>query len=234
MRLRDFKYYFKKQVVTVTNVTVVGDDFRLIDFSIPDGLHWRAGQHGLFSFGVKLVGEKSEYPYSISSIMEEGVLRIAVKIFPPLNQYKERFLALKPGDTLFMRGPIGPFCLQDTYSPVVLVAGGIGITPVRALLKYIVSRNDEQAVHVVYASEKDYIFEPELRSLADSYGPATIDFVRGVEAPKELTLQYAEQYRDKAYYYISGGKRMILAYRHMLREQGVSKHRIIHDPFYRY
>ena len=234
MKLRDFKYYFKKQVVTISNITIVGDDFRLIDFSIPDGLHWRAGQHGLFSFGVKLLGEKDEYPYSISSIMDEGVLRIAVKVYPPLNQYKERLLALKQGDTMVMRGPIGPFRVQDSYSPIVLVAGGIGITPIRAILKFVTTRHDDQAVHVIYASEQEYIYEAELKALVESYPKATIDFVRGMEAPKQLTIDYAKQYKAKGYYYISGGKQMILSYKSMLRDLGVPKHRIIHDPFYRF
>jgi ferredoxin-NADP reductase len=234
MKLRDYKYYFKKQVVTVNNVTVVGDDFRLIEFTIPDGFTWQAGQHGLFSFGVKLQHEKSEYPYSISSIMDEGVLRIAVKVFPPLNQYKERLLALQKGDTMVLRGPIGPFRVQDSYSPIVLVAGGIGITPVRAVLKYVTTRHEDQPIHVIYASEQEYIYEAELKALVASYPKATIDFVRGMDEPKRLTLQYAKQYKEKAYYYVSGGKQMILSYKQMLRDLGVPKHRFIHDPFYRF
>jgi ferredoxin-NADP reductase len=234
MKLRDFKYYFKKHQIQVQNVIVVGTDFRLIEFKIPKGLEWYAGQHGLFSFGVRLQGEKNEYPYSISSIMDEGVLRIAVKLYPPLNQFKNRLLALKQGDTMVLRGPIGPFRVQDTYSPIVLIAGGIGITPIRAVLKYVVTHHEDQPVHVIYASEQEYIYEEELKALVDGYDKATIDFVRGIEASKELTINYAKQYNSKAYYYISGSKTMILAYKQLLIQQGVDKQRIIHDPFYRF
>ena len=234
MKLQDFKHYFKKHQITVQNVIIVGEDFRLLEFKIPKGLVWHAGQHGLFSFGVPLTGEKNSYPYSISSIMDEGMLRIAVKLYPPLNQFKERMLALKQGDTMVLRGPIGPFRVQDTYSPIVLIAGGIGITPIRAVLKYVVTHHEDQPVHVIYSSEQEYIYEDELKALVDSYDKATIDFVRGIEAPKELTIKYAKDYNSKAYYYISGSKNMILSYKQLLLQQGVAKQRIIHDPFYRF
>jgi ferredoxin-NADP reductase len=234
MKLRDFKHYFKQHELTIQNIIVVGDDFRLIEFQIPKGLEWHAGQHGLFSFGMKLPGEKSQYPYSISSIMDEGVLRIAIKLYPPLNQFKEKLNALQPGDTMILRGPIGPFRVQDTYSPIVLIAGGIGITPIRAVLKHVVTHHEDQPVHVIYASEQEYIYHDELQSLVDGYELATIDFVRGIEAPKTLALNYAKEYNNKAYYYISGGKNMILSYKQLLLQQGVSKQRIIHDPFYRF
>jgi ferredoxin-NADP reductase len=234
MKLQDFKHYFKKHQITVQNVIIVGEDFRLLEFKIPKGLVWHAGQHGLFSFGVPLTGEKNSYPYSISSIMDEGVLSIAVKLYPPLNQFKERMLALKQGDTMVLRGPIGPFRVQDTYSPIVLIAGGIGITPIRAVLKYVVTHHEDQPVHVIYSSEQEYIYEDELKALVDGYDKATIDFVRGIEAPKELAIKYAKDYNSKAYYYISGSKNMILSYKQLLMQQGVAKQRIIHDPFYRF
>lgn len=234
MKLRDFQHYFKKHQIQVQNVVVVGEDFRLIEFEIPQGLEWHAGQHGLFSFGVNLIGEKNKYPYSISSIMDEKVLRIAIKLYPPLNQFKTRLLDLKKGDTMVFRGPIGPFRVQDTYSPIVLIAGGIGITPIRAVLKYVVSHHEDQPVHVIYASEQEYIYEEELKGLVAGYDKATIDFVRGQDAPKELATNFAKEYNSKAYYYISGSKNMILAYKQLLLQQGVTKQRIIHDPFYRY
>ena len=234
MKLRDVQHYFKKHRLTIQNIIVVGDDFRLIDFQIPAGFEWHAGQHGLFSFGVRLKGERSEYPYSISSIMDEGVLRIAVKLYPPLNQFKQRLLALQQGDTMVVRGPIGPFRIQDTYSPMVLIAGGIGITPIRAVLKYVVTHHEDQPVHVIYSSEQEYIYEAELNELVGQYNKATIDFVRGIEAPKALSIGYAKEYNSKAYYYISGGKTMILAYKQLLMKHGVAKQRIIHDPFYRF
>jgi ferredoxin-NADP reductase len=234
MKLRDFKYFFKKHQVTVKNVNIVADDFRLIEFDIPKGLEWRAGQHGFFSFGQTYKDAKKEYPYSISSIQSEGVLRIAVKIYPPLNGYKEKMLSLQKGDQVTMRGPVGPVTLQDSYSPVVAIAGGIGITPLRALLKQAVHHHEDQIFHLIYASEQEYIYEEDLKELIKDYPTARIDFVRGVDDPKELTVADAKKYGNKAYYYISGGKRMILAYEKMLQAEGIQKKRIFRDPFYRF
>ena len=234
MKLRDFKYFFKKHQLTVKNVDVVGDDFRLIEFTIPKGLEWRAGQHGLFSFGEVYSDAKKEYPYSISSIQSEGVLRIAVKVYPPMNGYKEKMVSLTPGDNVTMRGPIGPVTLQDSYSPVVAVAGGIGITPIRALLKQVVHHHEDQPFHLVYSSEQEYIYQADLDALVENYPTATIDYVRGIEDPKALVLADAKKYGNKAYYYISGGKRMILSYQKLLVDQGIKKNRIFRDPFYRF
>lgn len=76
--------------------------------------------------------------------------------------------SLRVGDVLPVSGPSGKFVFTgDNASGVVLIAGGVGITPVISILRYLTDRAWKGAIHflIVAKTEQDLIFRDELRWL---------------------------------------------------------------------
>jgi ferredoxin-NADP reductase len=65
-------------------------------------------------------------------------LQYAVRVSS--SWYKRAFAALQPGDDVAVFGPIGDFVLDETR-PAILVAGGIGVTPLKGMAEYATARN---------------------------------------------------------------------------------------------
>jgi len=82
------------------------------------------------------------------------------------SAYKRAFAALRPGDPVFVAGPIGDFVL-DEKRPAVLVAGGIGITPLKGMAEYATDKGLSLPIRLVYSSrtQADIVYEPELAVL---------------------------------------------------------------------
>jgi predicted ferric reductase len=73
------------------------------------------------------------HPYSVSAAPTTAGLRFTIK---ELGEDSSRMLQLKPGTRVVLEGPYGVFTVDQAHgAPVVLVAGGVGISPIRALLE---------------------------------------------------------------------------------------------------
>ena len=98
-------------------------------------LTWKAGQHGLFTVTYKKIKNLTK-PFTLASASTENVVRLTMRIGDNPSDYKKAMLELKQGMKVKMSGPIGSFYLKDN-NPALLIAGGIGITPFRSILKQV-------------------------------------------------------------------------------------------------
>jgi predicted ferric reductase len=102
----------------------------------------------------------ASHPFSLSA-PNDGSLRITVKA---LGDFSGRIRRMRPGTRVLVEGPFGSFTERARRrEKVVLIAGGIGITPIRALLEEM-----EGDVIVLYRvmRDEDIIFRDELESIA--------------------------------------------------------------------
>ncbi len=100
-------------------------------------------------------------PFSISAAPDGRSIRITAKA---LGNHSERMSQILPGTRVVAEGPFGVFTdVYRTREKVLLVAGGIGITPIRALIEEM-----EGDVVVLYrvVSDDDLVFSAELDGLA--------------------------------------------------------------------
>src|SRR4051812_32968569 len=104
----------------------------------PDG--WpghRAGQH----VDVRLTAEdgyQAQRSYSIASAPDDGSLMLTVERLDDGEVSSYLVGALRAGDELELRGPIGGYFVweESLGGPLMLVAGGSGIVPLRAMLRH--------------------------------------------------------------------------------------------------
>jgi predicted ferric reductase len=118
----------------------------------------------------------SANPYSLSAPPSPNLLRFTAK---DLGGHSRALAALKPGTRVIAEGPYGAMTAARRRSDrVLLVAGGVGITPMRAILESLPA--DPGAVTLVYraSSERDVILRRELDVLAAARG-ARVHYVIG-------------------------------------------------------
>jgi predicted ferric reductase len=132
----------------------------------------RAGQFFLWRF----LGRGrwwASHPFSLSAAPDGRSLRITVKA---LGDFSSRLGQIEPGTRVLAEGPFGVFTADaQRQTRVLLIAGGIGITPIRALMEDM-ERNAVVVYRVV--SEEDIVLADELDSLARERG-ITLHYVVG-------------------------------------------------------
>src|SRR5262249_8133197 len=68
------------------------------------------------------------------------------------STFKQTLRQLRPGAPLKLAEPMGDFVLpKDTTIPIVYVAGGIGITPMHSMVKFLLDSGEHRDIHLIYA-----------------------------------------------------------------------------------
>ncbi|MCU1458536.1 MAG: oxidoreductase [Actinomycetia bacterium] len=128
-----------------------------------DRIRADAGQFFLWRF-LQGTGWTKAHPFSLSGAPNARFLRITVK---DLGDDTRRMQRLRPGVRVFAEGPYGTFtATRRTTSKVVLIGGGIGITPLRALLQTLPDKPGDVMLLYRAATEGDIAFRSELEVFA--------------------------------------------------------------------
>jgi predicted ferric reductase len=171
----------------------------------------------------------SSHPYSLSAAPGGGRLRITVK---DQGDHSRSLRLLPPGTRVIAEGPYGALTGSGA-SPAggaVLVAGGVGITPLRALFATLPG-----PVTLIYraSSWQEVVFKGELDAIARTRGGAVHYLIGSREQcplTGELLARLAPGLRRRDVY-LCGPAGMISAAVTALREAGVSRRRIHYESF---
>ncbi|MFI0087174.1 ferredoxin reductase family protein [Streptomyces bobili] len=155
----------------VVSVYITGRDL--------DRLPARAGQFFLWRFLTKDRWWQAN-PFSLSAAPDGRTLRLTAKA---AGDGSARLRHLRPGTRVFAEGPYGAFtAMHRTRPEAVLVAGGVGVTPIRALLEEL---HGHAVVIYRVGSDRDAVLYDELRDLAHLKG-AELHLVTGPPVPDRL------------------------------------------------
>ena len=173
-------------------------------------------------------------PYSLSAPLEQGQLRITVKA---LGEHSHALARLRPGTRVLAEGPYGALTgAVRSKRRVLLIAGGVGITPMRALFQKLPASTGNLTL-VYRASELgEVVFRDELERLARRRG-ARLFFVVGrrAELGKDPLSAAALRARipglDRHDVYVCGPAGMTSAVIRELRAAGVHRRHIHHESF---
>lgn len=100
--------------------------------------------------------------FTISASPSEDFLMLTTK--EGRSEFKNRLFKLKPNDKISSSPPVGTFIL-DELSPAVFIAGGVGITPFRSMIKYALDQKLIMPISLIYSnSDENFIFKEELDS----------------------------------------------------------------------
>lgn len=154
--------------LTLVKKDTVARDTTSFTFTRPGSFTFDAGQY------IYVTLPKLSYPDSrgevrhftiSSSPTETGYLTLTTRIREE-SGYKKTLNELPVGTTVVARGPQGFFVINERKTPLsnnVFLAGGIGITPFRSIIKYEIDRNLNIPINLIYSnSDSDFIFKSDL------------------------------------------------------------------------
>lgn len=137
---------------------------------------YKPGQYLTFRLPVTdpATGEGKEIVrcYSLSDSPGKDGYRVSIKRVPPPGLSSNHFHdALREGDSVFVKPPGGHFFLKDGNGPVVLIAGGIGITPLLSMLNGALEENGAREVWLFYGVRNgaDHAMKDHLATLARTH-----------------------------------------------------------------
>lgn len=207
-----------------------GEDVYSFIFTPTKHLSWKAGQHGLFLLPGKKVTGKVWRAFSIASTPEEGVVRIATTIPEPHSDFKDKLMALQPGEKVHLFGPFGEFHVDKCGARVVGIAGGIGITPFRALLSSIAQQCPNTHITLIYGGKNGHhFFKDTLDALQLNTPHIHIVYATSPEEVNSALDEEICEHGNAAQYFISGSPGMIAGITKTLKQRGIKK--IVNDPF---
>ena len=155
---------------------------------VPDWQGHRAGQH----VDVRLTAEdgyQAERSYSIASAPEDEHLVLTVERLEDGEVSPYLTDQLRPGDELELRGPIGGYFVWESSQggPLLMVAGGSGVVPFRAMLRDWAAGAREVPARLLYSSRtlEDMIYRKEFERVAEE----------GADVQLTLTRQWPADWR---------------------------------------
>ena len=225
-----FRHRLRVRSVTVeapgvTSIEVTGRDLY--------ALRAQPGQFMLWRFLTKGRWWQS-HPFSLSAIPTGDSLRLTVK---DVGDFSKAIGELEPGTRVFAEGPFGVFTSAARRRPeVVLIAGGIGITPLRTLFEEL---SESAEVTLIYRvlSRSEILFEEELKEV-ERHSRATLHLLVGdhrtrkgaaLLGPRNLA-KLVPRIADSDVY-ICGPAAMMDATRQALDQLGVPEEQIHNERF---
>ena len=193
----------------------------------------RLGAQGGQFFGWRFMTRGQwwiSHPYSLSAAPTDKYMRVTVK---ELGDASSTVRSIKPGTRVFFEGPYGTFVASKaTRGHVVLVGGGVGITPLRALMEEL---DPSKEIDVLFRAsrEEDLVLRHELDALADKIG-ARVHYLVGSRKVHPMNAKYIMQYvpafRD-ADVYVCGPTPLVDAVREAAESCGIPKNRFHDEAF---
>ncbi|MFA5063615.1 MAG: FAD-dependent oxidoreductase [Candidatus Omnitrophota bacterium] len=188
--------------------------------------------------------ELKRYLSISSSPTEECYLEITKKITE--SDFSQAFNQLKPGSPVSIQYPFGKFILGDPAQDITFLSGGIGITPIRSIVKYIVDKNLGTDMVLVYAnrSVEDIVFKDDFDAMQKIYPKIKVAHVLCEASPgfkcipglinAQVIKNEVNDYLKRKFY-LCGPPQMVEAMEKLLtQELAVGKANIITENFQGY
>lgn len=220
----------KRYTLTLKNREKVGDDYYIFNFEMPEGLVYKEGQYGAFKHVDKEIEGRKVRPFSFASGTKEKIFKVGTKIIDKPSDFKAKMLELKPGDIMTVDGPLGDFTFEESHNSVFLAAG-IGITPIRSLLKQLEDLNYTKEATLVYAEHRQfYCFTDDFIKMDN----VIVKYERTGENMKATAAAMGAKYKNNAFYYVSGNPGYVTAVTSIIQGEGVDPKQIKFDKFIGY
>lgn len=168
--------------LTLVNKKTEAENAVSFFFEKPQDFQFEAGQY------IYLTLSKLNYPdergetrhFTFASSPEEKLIQITTRIREQ-SGYKKTLNELPIGSEIEARGPQGLLVLPSHHSLItnhIFLAGGIGITPFRSIIKHVLENNLDLSIHLIYSnSDSDFIFNEELTKWQEESKNLKIDFI---------------------------------------------------------
>jgi ferredoxin-NADP reductase/Na+-translocating ferredoxin:NAD+ oxidoreductase RnfD subunit len=183
--------------------------------------------------------------FTIASSPTEDSIHLGVRFYQRGSTFKRAMYGMD-GRTSLLAGQVaGDFTLpRDRGQKLVFIAGGIGITPYRSMLKYLLDTKQRRDIILIYANRtvNDFVYKDVLSDAQTRLGVKTVFTLTDTSAiprnwpgyrgriTEQMIQEVVPDYAERVFY-LSGPPDMVKAHELVLRDIGVHASRIKKDFF---
>ena len=183
--------------------------------------------------------------FTIASSPKENEISIGVRFYQPPSKYKQDLLAMQTGDRLLAGQLAGDFVLpKNKKKKLAFIAGGIGITPFRSMLKDLIDRNESRPIVMFFSNRHadEVIYQDVLEEAYKKLGIKTVYAVTGDKnlepeerlytrrLDPEIVAHELPDFKQRTFM-ISGSQGLVDGTRQMLLGMGIPGRQIKTDFF---
>jgi glycine betaine catabolism B len=202
---------------------------------------YKAGQ--FFFITIKINNKDANHHFTISSSpTEKGYIEFTKRI--TAHEFSQALDVLKPGTWAHIRGPSGSFVLPEKPQKLAFLSGGIGITPMRSILRYIADKNLKWDIILLYGNStyEEIVFRDELEKITRIKPEIRVEHVlSGPEFPpdwngkkgyinKDLIIELISDYKERLFY-ISGPPKMVVTLEEQILALNLPREQVKRDSF---
>lgn len=233
--INDILPIFKKHKLILKEKRQEVGDVKTFIFEPQEKFWWKPGRHGMI-YVKTLSGKIKGKPFSVASAPEEGEIIISTKVTKDASEYKRGLDNLQPGDIITMNGPIGPFHLEEGTKRALLIGGGVGITPIRAIIfSAILNNNSNTSMQILFIDgKKEFLYKDELDEAVQNNEFVKIKYLSERAELSDELANYLKEFGNDSYYFVSGSSQMVKELKSFLKSKGIARKNIKSDVFFGY
>ena len=219
-----------EHIVKIFSIDRVTHNVRRIRYQKPDSYSFTPGQ--ATDVSINRAGWENELrPFTFTCLTDESFLEFTIKIYQDHKGVTNEIGKLKPGDEFIIRDVWGAI---EYKGPGYFIAGGAGITPFLAILRYLRKENKLEGNTLFFSNKtsKDIILEKELTAML---GKKAIYLLT-----QENNTKYHHGYIDeqflksniedfKKHFYVCGPEKMIEDISSILIKLGASPDTVVFE-----
>lgn len=212
--------------LTLIQSRVEYDSTVTLSFSPDAPLPFAAGQWIHLACAAEPEGRHMVRHMSIASAPNDPYLEFTMD-FQSNSDYKRAMAALKPGDRVAAFKLRGEFTVpEQPNGPLVFLAGGLGVTPIRSLIRSFGSGVPRVPLYFIHVSRGAFLYQDEIQKLPIEQGRINRSGVA------KLLPAVAQKAGNQACWYVSGSDRFVEGLKPVLHGLGVAEERIITENFH--
>jgi ferredoxin-NADP reductase len=209
-------------------------------------IRFRPGQYLEWTLGHSRPDSRGNRRYfTIASSPGEREVRLGVKFYPGASSFKRSLLAMRPGDQIGAAQLAGDFVLPaGKQEKLVFMAGGIGITPFRSMIRDLLDHEEARPITVLYSNKAapEIVYADVLEEARKQLGITTVYTLTDENRvppdwqgetgrfDAEMIAKTVPDYCERTFY-LSGPRSLVVRFEEVLRGLGIPKSRIKTDFF---
>ena len=244
-----FSYFVspkEKLMLSLNKISEIARDTYEFSFKTKKRFRFVPGQYMEFTLKDDLSDSRGNRRYfTLASSPTEDDISIGVKYYQNASSFKNKLAKISGADVVVASQRSGEFVMpKDVNKKLVFIAGGIGITPFRSMIKFLLDTKQKRDIVLFYSNKtKEDIAYKEIFDMANKeLGIKTVyaltnigqvengfDTVNGF-IDKKLIVQNVPDYKERMYY-ISGPHSMVSIFKETLSDIGIPRNHIKIDFF---
>jgi ferredoxin-NADP reductase/Na+-translocating ferredoxin:NAD+ oxidoreductase RnfD subunit len=147
-----YKFYLK-----LSEMRKLATDTFEFSFKRPEHFIFKPGQYLEWTLpSTRTDGRGNRRYFTIASSPTEVEIKLGIRFNEPGSAFKKQIKGLKTTDVIAAGQLVGDFTLpEDKSKKLVFVAGGIGVTPFRSMIKYLIDKNEKRDIVFFYANKTE-------------------------------------------------------------------------------